>query len=161
VDEELADENVRAIEDALEAREAPLDRFTSALHPWVAFGVMPIFALTNAGVELGGLSADRITGPIAVGTAVALFAGKIVGIFALTAVAVKLGLAPLPGGATLGKVLGVSSVAGIGFTVALFIAGLAFPDPGLLDEAKLGIVAGSLVAGVAGALMLRATRPVR
>jgi NhaA family Na+:H+ antiporter len=85
-----------------------------------------------------------------------------VGVFAFTAVAVKVGLSSLPGGASWGKLAGVSLVTGIGFTVALFIAGLAFPgDAALLDEAKVGILAGSLVAGVAGAFVLRATAVVR
>jgi NhaA family Na+:H+ antiporter len=128
----------------------------------VAFGVMPLFALVNSGVELGGLSAERIGGGVAVGTAVALLAGKLAGVFAFTAAAVRLGLAPIPGGAGWTKLLGVSAVSGIGFTVALFIAGLAFADqPGLLDEAKVGILAGSLAAGVVGALVLRATPVVR
>jgi NhaA family Na+:H+ antiporter len=123
---------------------------------------MPVFALVNSGVEIGGLTGEQLTGSVAVGTAVALFVGKQVGIFGFTAAALRLGLSPMPGGATYPKLLGVSIVAGIGFTVALFIAGLAFPgDPALLDEAKLGILAGSLAAGVAGALVLRATAPVR
>ncbi len=152
----LDGEEIRAIERALEAREAPLTRFTSILHPWVAFGVMPVFALVNSGVEVG--RAGGLAGPIAVGTGLALFAGKLVGVFTFTAAAVKLGLAPLPGGASWAKLLGVSLVTGIGFTVALFIAGLAFPaDAALLDQAKIGILAGSLAAGVAGALVLRAT----
>jgi len=159
---DLDAEEIPAIERALEEREAPLGRFTKLLHPWVAFGVMPVFALVNSGVEVVGVGAERLAGPVAVGTGVALFAGKLVGIFAFTAAAVKAGLAPLPGGASWGKLAGVSLVAGIGFTVALFIAGLAFPaDAVLLDEAKVGILAGSLVAGVAGALVLRATPVVR
>jgi NhaA family Na+:H+ antiporter len=161
-DEELDAENVSAVEEALEAREALLSRFTEILHPWVAFVIMPVFALVNSGVEIGGLTGEQLTGKVAVGTAVALFVGKQVGIFGFTAAAVRLGLSPMPGGGTYGKLLGVSIVAGIGFTVALFIAGLAFPDdPALLDEAKLGILAGSLTAGIAGALVLRATAPVR
>jgi NhaA family Na+:H+ antiporter len=152
---------ILAIERALEARQAPLARFTSILHPWVAFGVMPVFALVNSGVEVVGVGVERLAGTIAVGTALALFAGKIAGVFAFTAAAVKLGLAPMPGGASWGKLLGVSAVTGIGFTVALFIAGLAFPgDAALLDEAKVGILAGSLAAGVVGALVLRATPTV-
>jgi NhaA family Na+:H+ antiporter len=158
---DLDAEEILAIERALEARQAPLTRFTSILHPWVAFGVMPIFALVNSGVEVAGAGAERLAGPIAVGTALALFGGKLAGVFAFTAAAVKLGLAPMPGGASWGKLVGVSFVTGIGFTVALFIAGLAFPgDAALLDEAKVGILAGSLAAGVIGALVLRATRPV-
>lgn len=157
-DDELDGENVRRIERALEERESLLARFTGILHPWVAFGVMPLFALANSGVELQGLSGEQLTGRVAVGTGVALLAGKPLGIFGLTALAVRLGLAPMPAGGTYAKLLGVSIVAGIGFTVALFIAGLAFAEtPALLDEAKLGILAGSLAAGLAGALVLRAT----
>ena len=160
-DEEMDAESVRGIERALEVRESPLARLEAMLHPWVAFGVMPVFALANSGVELAGLSAERMTGSVAVGTALALFVGKQIGIFAFTAAAVKLGVGRLPAGATWGKLFGVSVVAGIGFTVALFIAGLAFPGhPELLDEAKIGILAGSLAAGVVGALVLRATAPV-
>ncbi len=155
----LDGEEIRAIERALEVREAPLTRFTSILHPWVAFGVMPVFALVNSGVEIAG--GEGLGGPVAVGTAVALFAGKLAGVFAFTAASVRLGLAPMPGGASWAKLLGVSLVTGIGFTVALFIAGLAFPDDAaLLDQAKVGILAGSFAAGIAGALVLRATPPV-
>jgi NhaA family Na+:H+ antiporter len=148
-----------AIEEKLEDLEAPLTRFVHALHPWVAFGIMPLFAVANSGVTLAGLERSQLLGDVAVGTAVALFAGKLAGVFSFTAAAVSLRLAPMPGGASWGKLLGVSMVAGIGFTVALFIAGLAFPgDPRLLDEAKLGILVGSLVSGLAGAAVLRATR---
>lgn len=160
-DEELDSENVRGIERALEVRESPLGRFEGLLHGWVAFGVMPIFALANSGLELGGLSAERATGSLATGIAAALLVGKPLGIVAFALASVKLGLARLPAEATLGKLVGVATVAGIGFTVALFIAGLAFPGaPALLDEAKAGILGGSLAAGCAGALLLRATARV-
>jgi NhaA family Na+:H+ antiporter len=90
-----------------------------------------------------------------------LFVGKQVGIFLFTALAVRLGIAPMPGQATIGELWGASIVAGIGFTVALFIAALAFPGaPELLDEAKLGILLGSLISGVVGFLIVRATRIV-
>ncbi len=157
-DEELDAENVRAIERALEARQAPLSRFTKALHPWVAFGIMPLFAFVNSGVALAGLSRDQLGGPVAVGTALALLVGKPLGIAGFCAAAVRLGVAEVPGGAGWVKLVGVSIVAGIGFTVALFIAGLAFADaPGLLEEAKLGILAGSVATGLAGAALLLAT----
>ena len=160
-DEDHDEAAANAIEERLEDLEAPLTRFVHALHPWVAFAVMPLFALANSGVTLAAVERSQLVGDVAVGTAVALFAGKQVGIFAFTAVAVRLGLAPSPGGASWRKLLGVSMVAGIGFTVALFIAGLAFAgDARLLDEAKLGILAGSLVSGVAGGLLLRATGAV-
>jgi Na+:H+ antiporter, NhaA family len=145
-----------------EGLEAPLARFVRALHPWVAFGVMPLFALASSGVHLAGLDPDQLTGRVAVGTAAALLLGKQAGIFGFTLAAVRLGLAGLPGGASRAKLLGVSIVAGIGFTVALFIGGLAYPEaPGLLAEAKLGILAGSLASGIVGALLLRSTAPLR
>jgi NhaA family Na+:H+ antiporter len=161
-DESRDGEAVVAMEKALEAREPVLTRLTALLHPWVAFGVVPAFALVNSGVEVSGTGPDGLLGRVALGTATALVAGKLVGILGFTAAAVALRLAPLPGDAGWVRLAGAAAVAGIGFTVALFIAGLAFPGrPELLDQAKLGILAGSLVAGTAGALVLRATPPVR
>jgi NhaA family Na+:H+ antiporter len=161
-DEERDEAAVHGIEQRLEELEAPLVRFIHLLHPWVAFGIMPLFALANSGVHLAGLEPSQLTGRVAVGTAVALLAGKQVGIFAFTIAADAAGVGDIPGGASRAKLLGVSIVAGIGFTVALFIAGLAYPgSPRLLDEAKLGILAGSLASGVAGALVLRSTPRVR
>jgi NhaA family Na+:H+ antiporter len=159
-DEELDGAAVAELEERLEELEAPLTRLVGTLHPWVAFGIMPVFALANAGVDLRALEPAQLAGPVAVGTALALFVGKQVGIFVSTWLAVRAGLAPMPGGASAAKLLGVSAVAGIGFTVALFIAGLAFAgSPQLLDQAKVGILGGSLVAGLAGAAVLRMTSP--
>jgi NhaA family Na+:H+ antiporter len=161
-DEELDRQEVLAIEERLEELEAPLGRFEHLLHPWVAFGVMPVFALANAGVDVRGATLADLLGPVALGTALGLVVGKPVGIFLLSAAAVRAGLSPVPGGASWAKLLGVSWVAGIGFTVALFIATLAFPgDAALLDQAKVGVLAGSLLAGVAGAALLRATPAAR
>jgi NhaA family Na+:H+ antiporter len=157
-DEALEAAEVLRIEEKLEDVEAPLTRFEHLLHPWVAFGVMPLFALVNSGVALRGMDPSALLGDVALGAAAGLVLGKLIGIFSFTFAAVRLGLAPMPGGASAAKLLGVSLVAGIGFTVATFIATLAFPgDASTLDQAKLGILAGSLVAGVAGALVLRAT----
>jgi NhaA family Na+:H+ antiporter len=123
---------------------------------------MPLFALANSGVTLSSLESSQLTGAVAVGTAVALVVGKPAGIYLFTAAALRLRLAPMPAGASRAKLLGVAIVAGIGFTVALFIAALAFPgSAALLDEAKLGILAGSLASGVAGALVLRASGEVQ
>lgn len=156
-DEARDDAAVSGIEDRLEELEAPLSRFVHALHPWVAFGIMPLFALANSGVSLS-MDPSQLTGRVALGTGLALFFGKQLGIFSFTAAAIRLGLGTTPGGASLVKLLGVSIVGGIGFTVALFIAALAFAgEPGLLDQAKLGILAGSFLAGVVGAAVLRAT----
>jgi NhaA family Na+:H+ antiporter len=161
-DEALATDELLYLDERISELQAPLDRFVDRLHPWVAFGVMPIFALANAGVTLGGGGSAAWLGPVAVGTALGLLVGKAVGIFGFTLVAVRLGLARIPGDAGRAKLLGVSTVGGIGFTVALFIASLAFPDaPELLDQAKIGVLAGSLAAGVLGALLLLRTRPVR
>ncbi len=160
-DEGLATDELLYLDERISELQAPLDRFVDRLHPWVAFGVMPIFALANAGVTLGG-GAAAWAGPVAVGTALGLLVGKAVGIFGFTLVAVRFGLARIPGDAGRAKLFGVATVGGIGFTVALFIASLAFPDaPALLDQAKIGVLAGSLAAGVAGALLLLRTRPVR
>jgi NhaA family Na+:H+ antiporter len=157
-DEGLDSAAILGIEERLEELESPLGRFVHLLHPWVAFGIMPLFALANSGVDLRGLDASALAGPVTLGTGLALVVGKLVGIFVLTSLAVRAGLAPMPGGVSHAKLLGAATVAGIGFTVALFIAGLAFPDaPGLLDQAKVGILAGSLVAGLLGAGLLLLT----
>ena len=161
-EEELAVDELLYLDERITELQAPLDRFVDRLHPWVAFGVMPIFALANAGVTLGAAGPSAWLGPVAVGTAVGLLVGKAIGIFVFTLAAVRLGLARIPGDAGAPKLLGVSAVGGIGFTVALFIASLAFPDaPALLDEAKIGVLAGSLAAGIAGAAILLRTRRVR
>jgi NhaA family Na+:H+ antiporter len=135
---------------------SPLDRFEHALHPWVAFGVVPIFALVNGGVFLGEASWGSLTNPVTLGVALGLFVGKTIGIFGATAAAVRTGVAPRPGGATSLQVLGASMIAGIGFTVSLFIAALAFAEaPPVLADAKLGILVGSLASGVLGFAVLR------
>jgi NhaA family Na+:H+ antiporter len=134
----------------------PIGAFIHKLHPLVAYGVMPLFALVSSGVTVRAF--DHLASPLALGAALGLLAGKPLGIFAFTAVALRLRLAPVPGGASLLQVMGVSIVAGIGFTVALFIATLAFEDaPARLEQAKLGVLAGSLAAGLAGFLLLRLT----
>jgi NhaA family Na+:H+ antiporter len=161
-DDELDSAAIARIDEKLEELEPPLERFVSALHPWVAFVIMPAFALANSGVDLSRLGPSQLTGPIALGTGLGLLLGKQLGIFSFTIAASRLGLAPLPGNASAVKLLGVSIVAGIGFTVALFIAGLAFlGQPELLDEAKFGIIAGSLASGLTGCLLLVLTPIVK
>jgi NhaA family Na+:H+ antiporter len=155
-DEELDAAEMLSIDEGLEDLQAPVHRFIHALHGFVAFFVMPLFALANSGVELGGSGISGLTAPVAVGAALGLFAGKQLGIFAATALAIKLRLSPMPGNASWTKLYGVSIVAGIGFTVALFIAALAFHDSEqLLDQAKLGVLTGSLAAGLLGFAVLR------
>ncbi len=135
---------------------APLNRLEHLLHPWSSFLIVPLFALANAGVQFRGIDLlDALTSPVALGVAVGLLVGKIVGISAFTAVAVRLGLGRLPRHTTWTQIFGLAALAGIGFTVSLFVTGLAFTDPGLTDLAKIGIFAGSGIAGVIGYLILR------
>jgi NhaA family Na+:H+ antiporter len=161
--ENSADEGVEVaqvsmIEDRLEQLASPLARFVSRMHPLVAFGIMPAFALANAGIPLQGMTSSDLVSGVTLGAALGLLLGKPLGIFTLTFVAIRGGLAPNPAGESWTKLFGVSVIAGIGFTVAIFIAALAFPDfPRLLTEAKLGIILGSLAAGVIGAVILVAT----
>jgi NhaA family Na+:H+ antiporter len=162
-DDELDSAALEEIDARIEELEAPVSRLLHLLHPWVAFGIMPLFALANSGVDLGALDASQLTGRVAIGTAVALVLGKQIGIFTFTWVAVRLGAAAMPGGTSSWTLLGVSTVAGIGFTVALFIAALAYPGADdLLAQAKVGILGGSLVAGSSGAaiLLLQRGEPV-
>jgi NhaA family Na+:H+ antiporter len=138
------------------ADDAPVDRMIAALHPWVAFGVMPLFALSSAGVALGGMSMASLLSPVTLGAGLGLFLGKQAGIFLVAIAAVRAGLAPMPGDARPAQLYGVAVIGGIGFTVALFIAELAFPEaPALLAAAKVGIIGGSLLAGAFGSVVLR------
>jgi NhaA family Na+:H+ antiporter len=123
-------------------------------HPYVAFAILPIFAFTSAGVDIRNISLDHAFSALPMGIALALFFGKEIGIFGATFAAVKLGIAPLPKQVNWGLVYGVSILAGIGFTMSLFIGKLAFTDPLLLDEVKLGVLAGSLLSTVWGILYL-------
>jgi NhaA family Na+:H+ antiporter len=144
---------------ASEQGEAPLDAWIDRLHGPVAFGVVPLFALVNSGVRLEGVGVADLLQPVSLGVALGLFAGKQVGITSLTWAAVKLRLARMPGDATLQQLHGVALIGGIGFTVALFLADLAFAtEPALLAQAKLGILVGSLFSGIAGAVLLLLAR---
>ncbi len=136
---------------------APLNRVEHALTLWSGYVIVPVFALANAGVRFEGISiGEAVTHPVTFGVGVGLVVGKIGGITLATLLAVKTGLGRLPKGTTWSHVFGLSAMAGIGFTVALFIAGLAFPDsPDLADRAKIGIFAGSLIAGVFGYAVIR------
>lgn len=136
-----------------------VERLISALHPLSAYVVLPVFALANAGVELGALG-DVLTEPVGLGIVLGLVLGKPIGILATSFVAVRLGIAKLPEDTPWPMVAGLGAVAGIGFTVSIFIAGLSFPGSDLLtDEAKVAILLASLVAAAVGvALLLAASR---
>ena len=133
---------------------APLSRWQYALTPWVSFLVVPLFALTNAGVRFDGSIVDQLRSEVGMGVAVGLVVGKTVGISLFVWLAVRLGLSRLPAGTGWLHMIGVAITAGIGFTVALFITSLAFTDPALTDAAKVGIFAGSIVAGLLGSAVL-------
>ncbi len=158
--------HARLDQDALElaaiARESvsPLERWEHSLHPWSSFLVIPLFALANAGVRFVDIDiVEAVTSPVALGVSVGLIVGKPVGIALATWLGLKLKLGQLPRHTTFVHVIGLGFLAGIGFTVSLFISELAFrssPDAHLFsDEAKIGIFIGSLVAGVAGYAFLR------
>jgi Na+:H+ antiporter, NhaA family len=133
----------------------PARRLEDALHPVSAFVVVPLFALANAGVTLEqGVLAAPGAGAVLGGVVAGRVLGKVAGITAAAWLAVRLGLATRPEGTRWGQLTGVATVAGIGFTVPLFVAGLAFPDGRLLAPVKLGLLAASVVSGVAGALVL-------
>lgn len=130
---------------------APALRTEAALHPWVAFGIMPLFALANAGVKVGDIQlGDPGSGAIMAGVGVGLVVGKPLGIMALSWLSIRLGLCHLPRGVNWTGMLVVGSVAGIGFTMAIFIGELAFVSEGMLGVAKLGVLSASTVAAFGG-----------
>jgi NhaA family Na+:H+ antiporter len=143
------------------AREciSPLERLELALHPWVGFAIMPLFALANAGVHI---ELDEITDPIALAVAMGLLLGKPIGIFLFSYGAVQAGVARLPQGVNWKVLLGGGSLAGIGFTMSLFVAGLAFGnDPHRLASGKIGTLMGSLLSVIAGTTLLLLFLPYR
>ncbi|MBO0134072.1 Na+/H+ antiporter NhaA [Agrobacterium burrii] len=134
--------------------ESPLHRFEHLLHKLVAFAIVPIFVFANAGVSFAGLSMSVFEEPLTMGVAAGLMLGKLVGVLGTVAVLVRLGLADLPASASWGQMTGVALLCGIGFTMSLFIGLLAFSDPVVQDHVKIGILMGSLVSGLLGAVFL-------
>lgn len=141
---------------------SPLHRLEHGLAMPVAFFVVPVFGFANAGVSFAGFTPAALVDPLTLGVAAGLFLGKLVGVFGAVLLLVRSGLVDLPAGASWAQTAGVSLLCGIGFTMSLFIGLLAFDDPVLQDKVKIGILAGSLVSGVAGYLVLsRAKREPR
>jgi Na+:H+ antiporter, NhaA family len=136
--------------------QPPLDRLEHRLIPWTGFVIVPVFALANAGVQLSADDlVDAFSEPVTLGVMTGLVVGKTLGVFLFSWLAVRLGIGKMPVGATWRQIAGVAMLAGIGFTVALFVTELAFHSGPLADQAKVGILAASLIAGVLGFLLLR------
>lgn len=138
-----------------------LPHLEHALHPWVSFAILPLFAFANAGVDLGGITADALLKPIPMGIAAGLLVGKQLGIFGACWVAIKLGLAKLPEGATWVQFYAVSILCGIGFTMSLFIGSLAFETQpaSYMVDVKLGVLVGSLISALLGSFLLSRAQP--
>ncbi len=143
---------------AKDGHESPLKKLEHDLAPWVAFLVMPVFAFANAGVPLTGLGLDALFQPLTLGIIAGLVIGKQLGIFGTLFLSVKSGLCERPAGASWAQLYGLSMLCGIGFTMSLFIGGLAFPDNADLQNAvRLGVLAGSVLSAVSGYILLRIT----
>jgi NhaA family Na+:H+ antiporter len=157
----LTSEEQQSVIHELECRcaavQPPLHRLEQALHPWVSFVIMPLFALANAGVHFEG-DLNALAQPISFGIFLGLFIGKPVGIMAFAFGFSKAGIATIPAGASWRHVFGASWLCGIGFTMSLFVATLAFQTEELLDLAKIGTLVGSVAAGIAGSIVLLSSR---
>ncbi len=137
-----------------ERAEPPMLRFEHALVPWSKHVIMPVFALSNAGVTLGGGAGSALIHPISLGIICGLMLGKPIGIVAFSWLGTRSGVASLPTGVSWRQILGAGMLGGIGFTMSLFVANLAFGATDTLEVAKVGILAASLVSGIIGAVVL-------
>lgn len=136
----------------------PLARLEHVLHPWIAFAVLPVFAFANAGVSFAGAGLADLVAPLSLGIALGLVIGKQLGIFGACWIAIRTRYASMPDGVTFRQLYGLACLAGIGFTMSLFIGGLAFTDPGQIDAVKMGVLSGSLISALIG-LAILATAP--
>ena len=137
---------------------SPLHRLEEGLQPYVAFLIVPLFAFANAGLNLSGLSLAALADPLTLGVALGLLLGKFVGVMLATWAMVASGRAELPDAADWGHMAGVALLAGIGFTMSLFIGGLSFGEGPEMDEVRLGVLLASAVAALAGFALLRSRR---
>jgi NhaA family Na+:H+ antiporter len=135
--------------------KSPLHSLEHNLHPYVIYGIAPIFALANAGIDLSGISMSDFLSPLPLGIAAGLFIGKQIGVFGATWLLVKSGIAKLPHGANWMMVWGISMLAGIGFTMSLFIGSLSFEGDAMMNMVRLGVMTGSVLSAVAGYLVLK------
>ena len=139
---------------------SPLHRLEHGLHPYVAFLVIPVFGFANAGVSFSGLGLSTLAAPVPLGIMLGLFLGKQIGVFGFSWLAIRTGFADLPARASWAQFYGIALLCGIGFTMSLFIGLLAFPDSeALQSQTKIGVIAGSLLSGIGGWLLLRLSQP--
>ena len=148
---------VHSLEIACEKVDTPMHRLEHALHPYVSFFIVPVFALANAGVTLSGDLGAAISHPVSLGIILGLILGKQIGITLFSYLSVKFGFADLPEGASWQQIYGISCLAGIGFTMSLFIANLGFGESYYLTYSKIGILSASLIAGLIGWVILYRT----
>lgn len=147
---------IHTMEKNCEESLTPLQRLEHSLHPWITYFIIPLFALSNAGVAISGNFTKYLLDPVGLGIVLGLFFGKQIGIFLFTILSVKLKIAAMPMGATNIQIYGASILAGIGFTMSLFIAGLSFTgNAELMDTARIGILAASAISGIIGFIILR------
>ena len=133
---------------------SPLKKLEHALHPWVAYMILPVFAFANAGIPLLGLGMNDLVAPLPLGIAVGLLIGKPLGVMILSFIAIKIGAASLPENTNWGQYFGMAILTGIGFTMSLFIGSLAFDDLSMQNAVRMGVLVGSILAGVIGAFIL-------
>jgi NhaA family Na+:H+ antiporter len=137
--------------------KSPLHSLEHALAPYVLYLIVPIFAFANAGVVLTGISLSDLFAPLPMGIAMGLILGKQIGVFGATYVTVRMGFARLPQGVTWAHIYGLSCLAGIGFTMSLFIGGLSFSDAEMMNQVRLGVLSGSIISAILGYVVLMAT----
>lgn len=152
---EAQHETIQKIKQVCLAAETPLQKIENSLHPWVAFAIMPLFALSNAGMIINKSFFTSLGNTVSLGVMTGLIIGKFVGVFSFTWLMVRFKWAQLPDRSTWVHIAGVSILAGVGFTMSLFITGLAFDDMAVIDQSKYGILVASLVSGITGIIVLK------
>lgn len=150
----------KAAEAVNAANPSPLRQIEQAISPWVAYLILPLFGFANAGVALGGIGLQAFTHPVTLGSALGLFVGKQIGVFAGAWVTVRAGMASLPSGSSWRQLYGIAILCGIGFTMSLFIGLLAFTTDEFHDATKIGVLVGSLLSAVVGWSLLRGVSPL-
>ncbi|WP_419903045.1 Na+/H+ antiporter NhaA [Kiloniella sp.] len=135
--------------------KSPLKNLEHSLHPWVAFMILPIFAFANAGVSLQGITMETVLAPLTLGIAGGLFVGKQLGVFSFIWLSAKTKLCRLPEGINWSQIYALALLTGIGFTMSLFIGGLAFEDPAVAGQVRIGVLSGSILSAIAGFCLLR------